>query len=328
MKRIAIAGAGGMARVRAQALLSTGQVEVCGIATRHLETARKFGAEVHCDTCFDDYRRLSETRPDAVLVEVPHEAQDPIVLWALEQQHHVLIGGTLATSAQTAQRISELTQRHHLTVEAGFEARYMPAWEYAKALIDDGVLGRLVTIHTLALWDGKPETWYYQQQTSGGMPLTHMTYCFINPVRWIAGDVQAVSAFANRKKYTAQGLVNEENCVANMLFGDDVLCNMTAGFVKPGGLSSWQATFICTEGAVEVRPGEGGAGVAIRYGGESPEMHDFREGPNAFNVQAQTFIAAMDGGATCRNSPELTIGDVQVAEAIVTSAREGKVVPL
>ncbi len=29
------------------------------------------------------------------------------------------------------------------------------------------------------------------------MPLTHMTYCFINPVRWLAGDPQFVSAFAN-----------------------------------------------------------------------------------------------------------------------------------
>ncbi|HEY3341580.1 MAG TPA: Gfo/Idh/MocA family oxidoreductase, partial [Anaerolineae bacterium] len=222
MKRIAIAGAGGMARVRARALISTGQVEICGVAARHMETASRFGAEIGCNQCFDDYHRLTGTHPDAILVEVPHEAQDPIVLWALEQQLHVLIGGTLATSVQTGRRIDELAQRHHLSVEAGFEARYSPAWEYARQLIDGGALGQLVTVHTLALWDGQPSTWYYQQQTSGGMPLTHMTYCFINPVRWIAGEVQAVAAFANRMKHTSPGLVNEENCVANMLFEDDV----------------------------------------------------------------------------------------------------------
>lgn len=328
MKRIAIVGAGGMARVRARALLSTGQVMICGIAARHEETARKFGAEIGCETCFDDYHRLIDTRPDAILVEVPHETQDPIVLWALEQQRHVLIGGTLATSAQVAHQIIDLAQRYRLAVEAGFEARYSPAWEYAKELIASGALGKLVTIHTLALWDGQPNTWYYQQQTSGGMPLTHMTYCFINPVRWIAGEVQAVSAFANRKKHVSSGLVNEENCVANMLFEGDVLCNMTAGFVKPGGLPAWQATFICTQGAVDVRPDEGGAGIAVRYGTGTPETHDFRAGPNAFEVQARTFIAALDGQAACRNSPHLTLGDIQVAEAIVTSARRHTVVSL
>jgi predicted dehydrogenase len=328
MKRIAIVGAGGMARVRARALLSTGQVEICGVAARHVETARKFGVEIGCDDCFDDYRRLTDTHPDAILVEVPHETQDPIVLWALEQQRHVLIGGTLATSTQVARQIGELAQHHHLTVEAGFEARYSPAWEYAKELIDGGALGKLVTVHTLALWDGQPNTWYYQQQTSGGMPLTHMTYCFINPVRWVVGEVQAVSAFTNRKKHTAAGLVNEENCVANMLFEENVLCNMTAGFVKPAELPAWQATFICTQGALEVRPDEGGAGVAIRYGADTPETHDFRNGVNAFDAQARAFLGAIDGQATCRNSPQQTLGDIQVAEAIVTSAHEGKVVSL
>jgi myo-inositol 2-dehydrogenase/D-chiro-inositol 1-dehydrogenase len=328
MKRIAIAGAGGMARVRARALLSTGQVMICGVAARHLETARKFSAEIGCETYFDDYTQLAGTQPDAILVEVPHETQDQIVLWALEQQHHVLIGGTLSTSVQTAQQIVGLAQHHHLTVEAGFEARYSPAWEYAKSVVEGGALGRLVAVHTLALWDGQPNTWYYQQQTSGGMPLTHMTYCFINPVRWIMGDVQAVSAFANRKKHTAPGLVNEENCVANLLFQDDVLCNMTAGFVKPGGLPAWQATFIGTQGALDVRPDEGGAGVVIHYGAEVLETHDFRAGPNAFDVQARTFIAALDGRATCRNSPQLTLGDIQVAEAIVASAHQHTVVAL
>ena len=74
MKRIAVVGAGGMARVRTRALLSTGQVEICGVAARRLATAQKLGAEIGCvaSVCFDDYGRLTDTRPDAILVEVPH----------------------------------------------------------------------------------------------------------------------------------------------------------------------------------------------------------------------------------------------------------------
>ena len=40
-KRIAIAGAGKMARIRGQAFLQTGQAEICAVTSRHVETARR-----------------------------------------------------------------------------------------------------------------------------------------------------------------------------------------------------------------------------------------------------------------------------------------------
>jgi predicted dehydrogenase len=331
MKRIAVVGAGGMARVRTRALLATGGVGICGVASRHLATARKLGDEVGCppEACFEDFRRLPETRPDAILVEVPHQAQDSIVLWALEQGLPVLVGGTLATTTATAQAIRQLSESRQLPVEAGFEARYSPAWEYAKRLVDAGELGRLIAIRTLALWAGDPHTWYYHQEASGGMPLTHMTYCFINPVRWIAGEVRCVSAFASRVLHTAPELVAEESCVANLLFDRGVLCSMTAGYVAPPGLPAWSATFLGTAGAVEVRPNEGGTGAVTVYRGGTAQQLDFRGEPSAFVLQAKAFVAALDGAyGVCRNPPAGTVGDVQVAEAIVLSAREQRTVSL
>ena len=328
MKRIAIIGAGGMARVRARALLSTGQVEISAVAARHQATADKFGAEIGCSACYDDYHQVLDSRPDAILVEVPHEAQDGIVLWALTQRLNVLIGGSLATNLPAARKIVQLTADNHLVVEAGYEARYSPIWEHAREMIFHGTLGRLVTVRSLALWAGDPRSWYYSQQASGGMPITHMTYCFINPVRWIVGEAVSVAAFANRIANTAPGLIDEENCVANMLFDQDVICNMTAGFVAPGGLPAWSTTFIGTRGAVEVRPDEGGGGTLVVYGGSAPELCEFRSGPNAFDVQAKAYVTALNGDNQCRNAPGATIGDVCIAEAIVLSAREKRTVTL
>jgi myo-inositol 2-dehydrogenase/D-chiro-inositol 1-dehydrogenase len=271
-----------MARVRLRALLATGKMQISGIAARRLNTAQTMGAEFGCDACFDDYRRLSETRPDALLVEVPHEAQDPVVLWALAQRLHILIGGTLATTSIMAAQIGTLAAQTGRVVEAGYEARYSPAWEYAKQLLESGELGRLVTVRSIALWNGDPRTWYYSQRISGGMPLTHMTYCFINPVRWIAGDPLIVSAFASRVLNTAPELIDQENVVANMKFGNEVLCNMTAGFIAPGGLPAWSATFIGTKGAVVVCPDEVGAGTVEVYHDGKAEKHNFTGTANAF----------------------------------------------
>jgi predicted dehydrogenase len=152
-----------------------------------------------------------------------------------------------------------------------------------------------------------------------------MTYCFINPVRWIAGEPVAVSAFASRVLNTSQGLIDEENIVANLKFHNDVLCHMTAGFVAPGGLPAWSATFIGTTGAVEVRPDEAGAGTVVVYQDGHALERSFA-GINAFNAQAQAFVKAVQAGGPIRNSPAATAGDVRVAEAIVTSVHEGRTV--
>jgi len=88
-KRIAVIGAGHMARVRAKALLATKKAVICGVASRTLSSAQRFGKEIGCETCLNDFRALAETSPEAVLVEVPHGVQDDAVLWALGQGLHV-----------------------------------------------------------------------------------------------------------------------------------------------------------------------------------------------------------------------------------------------
>jgi predicted dehydrogenase len=328
MKRIAVAGAGWMARTRARALLASGQAEICAVASRHLDTAQAFGAEIGCTACFDDYRRLAAVQPDALLVEVPHGVQDEITGWALEQRLHVLVGGVPATTAANAQRILDLSRQNRLVVEAGFEARYSALWAAARDMLDGGRLGDLVAVRSIALWGGDPNTWYYRQHESGGMPLTHMTYGFINPIRWLAGNPHAVSAFANRKRHTAPGLVAEETCVANLLFPGDVLASVTAGFVKPGNIPSWSVAFIGTEAAIELFPAENGIGHMQVYRGDHSERLGFDDARDPFEIQAATFLAALDGNNACRNTPADTIDDICIAEAIVASARERRLICL
>ena len=325
MKKIAVVGAGNMARVRTKAFLDTGKVEIRGVASRHLDSARKFGAEIGVTRCFDDFRKLAEVSPDAVLVEVPHVAQDEIVLWALDQGISVLIGSPLATSTTTAEKINQKARSKGLAVEAGYEARYCRAWEAARRLVRDGALGKIAIVRSIALWEGDPQSWYYSQETSGGMPLTHMTYCFVNPLRWILGDPLYVSAFTNRVKVTGPGTIQEETCAASLLFENDVLCSLMAGFVKPGKVPGWSATFIGTEKAVEIFPRERAITV---YEGEKAERKIFGSPKDAFRAQAEAFINSLDGAGECRNTPADAIGDVRVAEAIVSSARGKKTIAL
>lgn len=329
--RIAVVGAGFMARRRARAFLATGRAEICAVAARHLERARSLGEELGCETSLDDFRRLEAARPDAVLVEVPHASQDEVVDWALARGYPTLIGAPLSYSMEGGRAIVARAEERGLVVEAGFEARYRPSWEAARDLLAQGAIGRLVAVRSVALWDGRPESWYYDEAASGGMPLTHMTYTFINPLRWILGHPTQVSAFANRKKHTAPGHVREETCIANLLFPDDVLGSLTAGFVRAGEGAYWDVTFLGTEGILELAPTEMDNGSLRLVRGREVEEQDFATARDAFEAQAEAFLDALDpqaGKDRLRNRPADALGDLLVAEAIVVSAREKRTVPL
>ena len=333
-RRLAVIGAGGMARVRTKALLATGRVTLCGVAARHLASAQQFGAEFGCPFCTDHYDAILQAQPEVLLVEVPHGVQDKIVLWALDHALHVLVGGVPATTVEAAQTIGDRAREQNLVVESGYQARYDSLWRAAKAFVDDGRLGRPVAARSIALWPGDPASWYYRQDASCGMPLTHMTYCFLNPVRWILGRPAKVSAFANRIKETAPEMLREETCIANVLFDRDVLYTALAGFVCPERLPAWKVTLIGTEAALEIVPSETSVETMTSYGPAGAETRSFGTHEPAFRAQAEAFldaVAAVQAGRpadTCLNAPDEGLWDVRLADAVVASVREGRTVTL
>lgn len=325
--RLAVVGAGMMAERRARAFVGTGRVTVCGIASRRLERAQRLGAITGCDRCFDDVSSLRETHPDAVLIEVPHRAQDALTVWALEGGMDVLVGGCLASSLESGRQIRDLAEKQARVVEAGYEARYKAVWEAARHIVRGGEIGAVVAVRSVALFPADPDSWYYSEAESGGMPLTHMTYAFINPARWLFGEPRAVSAFANRIVETRAGQVAEEMCSANLLFPGHVVCNMTAGYVSAGG-TEWSFTVIGSRGIVDVHPADMGPGELFVHRGDRVDHCRFDEAPDPFLTQANAFLDAVEGKGPCRNGPEETLGDLRVAEAIVRSAREMRTVVL
>jgi predicted dehydrogenase len=325
--RVAVVGAGRMAECRARAFVATGRAMICGVASRRRERAQRLGALLGCAACFDDPEHLRATRPDAVLIEVPHRDQDALAAWALASGWHVLIGGCLATSVEGGLHLERLARERDLIAEAGYEARYKAVWEAARRIVLDGELGRPVAIRSIALFGADPASWYYSEHDSGGMPLTHMTYAFINPARWIFGEPDHVSAFANRVRATGDDMVAEETCTANLVFPGDVVCNMLAGYVNPGG-EWWSFTVLGTAGMLDVSPSDTGPGELRVHRGRDVRHLRFADAPDPFVTQSHAFLDALRGAPTCRNRPRDALGDLHVARAIARSAKERRVVAL
>ena len=318
-----------MARTRGKAFLETGRAEICGVAARRSQRAESCAAELGCGVFCDDFRRLGEARPDAILIEVPHRVQDEVSLWALEAGYDLLVGGCLASSMEDGRRIVEMAARNNRIVEAGFQRRYDPAWEEIRRLVAGGHLGAPVMAVTMALWNPDPDGWYYDQEASGGMPLTHMSYCYLNAVRWILGRPTTVSAMANRMRNTSPGHVLEETCGALIGFENGAFASATASYVGPEGMPDPQPRFICAEGGVLTNANgpPGKDAITVFHGGRS-EVRAFENEPSPFVRQAAAFLDALEGRREARNPPEDALLDVEIAEAVSVSAREHRTVSL
>ena len=327
--RIAIAGAGNMARARGRAFLETGRAEIGAVAARRVETARRCAAELDCDLFFDDYRRLAEAEPDAILIETPHRVQDEIAVWALDAGFDLLIGGSLASSLESAGHIRELAARHGCLVEAGYQRRYNPAWEEIRRLVRGGSLGEPVMAASMALWRPPPGSWCCEEEASGGMPLTHLSYCYLNAIRWILGTPTVLSAMANQKLDTGPGAVVEETCGVLIQFEGGAFVSATGSYAGPAAMPDSEPCFVCTEGGIraELQEAPGTVAISVHRGGES-EIREYRAEPSPFVRQAQVFLDSLDTRQEGRNPPDDAVLDLRIAAAIAVSAREHRYVSL
>jgi predicted dehydrogenase len=321
--RIAVIGAGSMARHRGQALLDTGRTKICAVASRRLAPARDCAGALGCEVAFDDYRKIAQTKPDAVLIEVPHLPQDEMTLWALAAGYDVFVGGNLAVNSQIGTQIVELAADNGCLVEAGFQRRYDAAWEEIHRLVHDRELGEPIMAVTMALWLAPADSWYANQLVSGGMPLTHMSYCYLNAIRWILGAPTVVSALASTGVLGEAGRVQEETCAALVGFDNGAFLSATASYIRPEKMTDAEPRFVCSAGGIQAD----GDTLTVFRGAQS-EIRSFEAEPSAFVRQAHAFLDAVESRTAARNPPVDALLDLRIAEAISLSARQQRTVTL
>jgi len=325
MKRIGIVGSGRMALRRGKALLDTGEAEIVAVSSRNIEHAKRAAQKLGVERYFDDYHKMAGLQLDALLIEVPHAAQIDVIRWGVKVVSGILVGAPLAANLREACEIERLAEENDCLIEAGYNARYDALWEKVKEIIGGGSLGRPVMAQSIALYPASPSSWYYKEGESGGMPLTHMTYCFINPIRWILGRVIEVSASASQLLHKGDDFVREEMCAAILRFQNDCIYSMVAGYIAPPNFPGWEVKFVCADGGMEISRLE--RSLKVYRDGEVEEIN-FSSHPSSLLRQAEVFLNALDGKAECLNPPSDAKIDVAIAEAIKKAARNHTVIRL
>ncbi len=220
------------------------QLKVANIGMKfgmsHVEGAMQYGAEIAalCDNNeknlqfagerynipeekrYTDYKDLLHADVDVVTVAVPDQQHCQLSCEFLRAGKHVLCEKPLALTREDLQEIIKAEDEADAKFMVGQICRFTPAFEKAKQLIDDGVLGELYFVESEYAHDYMKlcDDWRAD-------PLRHGVIgggCHaVDLLRWLAGDPQEVFAYGTHRLLPM--VTYDDATVAVMKFGENLM---------------------------------------------------------------------------------------------------------
>ena len=248
------------------------------VATSRQSSAEKAKQTLGAEVAATDYRAITENPAiDIVDICTPNHLHREALLSAIRHQKHIYCDKPLAATMAEAEEIEAALADHRGTAQMTFQNRFYPATMRAKQLVDEGVLGQMLSFRIAYLHGGSaspdaPLKWKLAAAAGGGV-IADLASHVLDLADWLIGPFGAVMAatqiaYPERPSTTdpAQKLpVDTEDAVV-------LLARMASG-----ALGTIEATKIATGSEDELRLELHGSRGALRYNGMDPhhlELHD------------------------------------------------------
>jgi predicted dehydrogenase len=130
------------------------------------------------------------TQVDAVIVATTHEELAGIATLAVSAGKHVLLEKPAARSASELEPVAHLARKHGVVVKVGYNHRFHPAAQKARAILDAGGCGDVMFVRARYGHGGRigyDKEWRADRQKSGGGELLDQGVHLIDLARWFVG---------------------------------------------------------------------------------------------------------------------------------------------
>jgi len=122
-------------------------LELVGIVDKDFERAQDIGEEYGYAAVYDNHKELAEEVLDAVNIAVPTSFHKKVALDFIAKGTDVLIEKPIADTVENAEEILKSAEDNEVTICVGHIERYNPSVQKLKKVIDDGVLGEVMSIN-------------------------------------------------------------------------------------------------------------------------------------------------------------------------------------
>ena len=143
----------GIFQTHKRALEASGlRTEIVGCSDVSVEQGRGRAAEIGCPFFLDHQALLAETKPDVAVILTPHPYHASIAIDCLEAGCHVLVEKPMAVQVSEADAMIEAAEKADRLLAVNFQQRFRPEVQAARAMIEEGKLGKIQHVNLSAIW--------------------------------------------------------------------------------------------------------------------------------------------------------------------------------
>ena len=194
-----IAGLGSVGRRHLRNLIALGEKDIILLRSHHATLPDDELAGYPVET--NVYEALNKHNPDAVIVANPTALHLDIAIPAAESGCAILLEKPVSNSLDRLNELQEVAQKSGSRILVGFQFRYHPTLRKSRELIQQGALGKVLTVHVHCgeylpqwhPWEDYRQSYAARSDLGGGVivTLTHP----LDYVRFIVGEVSSLWSF-------------------------------------------------------------------------------------------------------------------------------------
>jgi predicted dehydrogenase len=181
----------------------------------------------------------TNTKPDGLIIATPTPLHVADGLSAIAAGIAVLVEKPIADTAASAAMLVRAAEKANLPLLVGHHRRHNPMIQRARAIIDEGRVGQIVSVHGM-FWLMKPDDYFdvpWRREKGAGPILTNLIHD-IDLLRYLCGEIASVQAITSN---AVRKFAIEETAVVVLQFASGALgtVNISDSIVAPW---SWELT--------------------------------------------------------------------------------------
>jgi predicted dehydrogenase len=188
--RIGFVGTGGIAQNHIGQLSEIPEAKVVAVCDINPEAARKTAEPLGADIYAGSSELIDKAEIDVLYVCVPPHAHGEIETAAAEKGLHLFVEKPVNLYIDQGVKAAEAIKKAGVFSQVGYSMRYRPPCMQLKEFLSDKEVG---TAHAFR-WSQLPRTPWWPKYDQGGGQLVEMTTHQVDLLRWVMGEVRAVSA--------------------------------------------------------------------------------------------------------------------------------------
>jgi len=227
--RIGVLGCGNIARAaHLRSLAGLTEATVVAIADAdpaNLAAAQSLAPKARAVTNYDEVLSIPDV--DAVIIALPPALHADAAVAALERGKHVYVEKPLATSVTEAERVVAAWRESGLTAMMGFNYRFNPMVQRARARLAAAAVGTVVAVRTVFATPRRAIPAWKQQRDMGGGALLDLAVHHVDLARFLL-DTEIAQVTAELRSVASD---QDTACLQLRLTNDvavQCLCSLSA----------------------------------------------------------------------------------------------------